>query len=40
MGGLRDEAVETLDTTEDAFTTLRDLDGLAQVKQLRQMLGI
>lgn len=38
MGGLRDEAVETLDTTEDAFTTLRDLDGLAQVKQLRQML--
>ena len=40
MGGLRDEAIETLDTTEDAFTTLRDLDGLAQVKQLRQMLGI
>ena len=39
MGGLRDEAFETLDITEDAFTNLRDLDGLAQVRALRDALG-
>ena len=39
MGGLRDEALETLNTAEDAFTTLRDLDGIGQVRELREALG-
>ena len=39
MGGLRDEALETLNTVEDAFTTLRDLDGVGRVRELREALG-
>ncbi len=38
MGGLRDEAVETLNVVEDAFTTLRDTDGLGHVRALRDAL--
>jgi len=38
MGGLLDEALQTLEVTEDAFTTLRDRDALGQVRALRQML--
>ncbi|WP_374246836.1 hypothetical protein [Zoogloea sp.] len=38
MGGLRDDALDTLNVVEDAFTTLRDTDSLARVRDLRGML--
>ena len=39
MGGLRDEAFETLNIVEDAFTALRDLDGVEHVRELCEAIG-
>jgi len=38
MGGLRDDAMDTLNVVEEAFTTLGDGDSLARVRELRGML--
>lgn len=38
MGGLRDDAMDTLNVVEEAFTALQDVDSLARVRELRGML--
>ena len=38
MGGLRDDAMDTLNVVEEAFTALGDVDSLARVRELRGML--
>jgi hypothetical protein len=39
MGGLEDEALSVLDTAEAAFRKLGDPQGIAQIAQLRQLIG-
>jgi hypothetical protein len=38
MGGERDEALRVLDRAEAAFKKLGDLQGVAQARELREMI--
>lgn len=39
IGGLKDEALDVLATTEAAFRKLGDTQGVAHVAELRQLIG-